>query len=126
MVDEQRRAKRRKCDRRYRAKIETVREFIYEKGYIINSKAVDRVIGSQSLTPTHVSRIEYLMDVLALITLQSAFISTLAQFGLDFFPLFVVDLMHEFELGVWKAVLIHLIRILYTQGTETIAEFDRR
>jgi len=34
--------------------------------------------------------------------------------------------MHEFELGVWKAVLIHLIRILYTQGAGVVAEFDRR
>ena len=24
----------------------------------------------------------------------------------------VVDLMHEFELGIWKALFIHLIRIL--------------
>jgi len=34
--------------------------------------------------------------------------------------------MHEFELGVWKAVFTHLIRILHTQSTEVIAEFDRR
>ena len=126
MVDEQRRAKLRKCDRRYKSKIKTAREIIYDKGYVVNSKAVDRVIGSQSLTPTHVSRIEYLIGLLLLITSQSAFISTLAQFGLDFFALFVVDLMHEFELGVWKAVLTHLIRILYTQGAGIIAEFDRR
>jgi hypothetical protein len=25
----------------------------------------------------------------------------------------VVDLLHEFELGVWKALFNHLIRILY-------------
>ena len=25
----------------------------------------------------------------------------------------VVDLLHEFKLGVWKALLIHLIRILH-------------
>ena len=61
-----------------------------------------------------------------LITLQSAFISALSKFGLDFFSLFVVDLMHEFELGVWKAVFIHLVRILHTQDAEVIAEFDRR
>jgi len=52
----------------------------------------------------------------SLITLQSAFISALSQLGLDFFSLFVVDLMHEFELGVWKGVFTHLIWILYTQG----------
>ena len=58
--------------------------------------------------------------------LQSAFISALFQFGLNFFPLFVVDLMHEFELGVWKAVLTHLVRILHSQDADIIAEFDRR
>ena len=25
----------------------------------------------------------------------------------------VVDMMHEFELGVWKALLTHLLRVLY-------------
>jgi hypothetical protein len=28
------------------------------------------------------------------------------------FSMLVVDLLHEFELGVWKAVFIHLLRIL--------------
>jgi hypothetical protein len=64
--------------------------------------------------------------MLSLITSQSAFISTLSRFNIDFFSLFVIDLMHEFELGVWKAVITHLIRILYTQGVEIVSEFDRR
>lgn len=34
--------------------------------------------------------------------------------------------MHEFELGVWKAVLAHLIRILYARGNEMVGEFDLR
>ena len=25
----------------------------------------------------------------------------------------VVDLLHEFELGVWKALLTHLVRVLH-------------
>jgi hypothetical protein len=29
----------------------------------------------------------------------------------------VVDLLHEFELGVWKALFIHLLRILETVCT---------
>ena len=33
--------------------------------------------------------------------------------------------MHEFELGVWKAVLTHLIRILHTREG-MVAELDRR
>jgi hypothetical protein len=38
----------------------------------------------------------------------------------------VVDLLHEFELGVWKAVLTHLLRILYAKGDNTIQTFNRR
>ena len=40
--------------------------------------------------------------------------------------LFVVDLMHEFELGVFRDFLIHLIRLLFSCGPITIAEFDYR
>jgi hypothetical protein len=40
--------------------------------------------------------------------------------------LFVVDLMHEFELGVFKDFLTHLIRLLFACGPTTITEFDRR
>ncbi|KAF9643157.1 hypothetical protein BDM02DRAFT_3104798 [Thelephora ganbajun] len=108
-VDIQQRAKLRTCDQRYQDKIETTQKIIYENGYVVNSKAVNRVIGSESFTPT-----------------RSAFISALSQFGLNFFSLFVVDLMHKFKLGVWKGVFTHLIQILYTQGAEVIAEFDRR
>lgn len=28
----------------------------------------------------------------------------------------VVDLLHEFELGVWKTLFTHLIRLLYAAG----------
>ena len=41
----------------------------------------------------------------------------------------VVDLLHEFELGVWKALFTHLIRILYAAGhgsDEPVIELDRR
>jgi hypothetical protein len=40
----------------------------------------------------------------------------------------VVDFMHEFELGVWKTLFTHLIRILYAAapGGQLVAEFDER
>jgi hypothetical protein len=40
----------------------------------------------------------------------------------------VVDLMHEFELGVWKATFIHVIRVLYaaSPGGGAVAELNRR
>lgn len=39
-----------------------------------------------------------------------------------------VDFMHEFELGIWKAIFTHLLRLLYTQqdGVNKVAELDRR
>jgi len=47
-------------------------------------------------------------------------------FGFNFFVMLAVDLLHEVELGVWKALFIHLVRILYTQGQNTVNEFNRR
>jgi hypothetical protein len=34
--------------------------------------------------------------------------------------MFVPDLLHEFELGVWKAIFTHLMRILYAAGGDCI------
>ena len=38
----------------------------------------------------------------------------------------VVDLMHEFELGVWKAIFTHLIQMLYAAapGSRLVTELD--
>lgn len=40
----------------------------------------------------------------------------------------VVDFMHEFELGVWKALFTHLVRILYAAAPHArlVAELDER
>ena len=41
----------------------------------------------------------------------------------------VVDLLHEFELGVWKSLFTHLIRLLYAAGKGSdslVAELDAR
>ena len=32
--------------------------------------------------------------------------------------------MHEFEFGVWKGLLSHLVQILYSIGAPTIQEFN--
>jgi hypothetical protein len=37
-----------------------------------------------------------------------------------------VDLMHEVELGVWKAVFIHLLCVLDCQNESLKHELDRR
>jgi hypothetical protein len=41
----------------------------------------------------------------------------------------VVDLLHEFELGVWKTLFTHLIRLLYAAGNGSdkfVVELDNR
>jgi hypothetical protein len=39
----------------------------------------------------------------------------------------VVDLLHKFELGIWKAVLTHLIRVLHaTKEKDRVQIFNRR
>ena len=52
------------------------------------------------------------------------------RLGNDFnlHQMLVVDFMHEFELGVWKNLFTHLIRLLYAQkdGQHLVAELDRR
>jgi len=40
--------------------------------------------------------------------------------------MFVPDLLHEFELGVWKAVFIHLLRILHSCGENKIQTLNSR
>ena len=52
------------------------------------------------------------------------------QIGADFnvSDMLIVDFMHEFELGVWKALFVHLIWILYAAapGGQLVAIVDER
>lgn len=38
----------------------------------------------------------------------------------------VIDFMHEFELGIWRSFVHHLVRILDSLGDDLVQEFDRR
>jgi hypothetical protein len=63
-----------------------------------------------------------------MIYLQNQFINKLGLFGLDPFRMLVVDFMHECELGTWKALFTHLIRLLYALpgGAQLVATLDNR
>lgn len=58
--------------------------------------------------------------------IQSAFSVRLAPFGFNHYSMFVPDILHEFELGVWKATLTHLLRILHAEGRDRIQIFNSR
>lgn len=38
----------------------------------------------------------------------------------------VPDVLHEFELGVWKMVLVHLVRMVVTVGSSAVQTMNHR
>ncbi|THU80935.1 hypothetical protein K435DRAFT_694639 [Dendrothele bispora CBS 962.96] len=91
-------------------KVIRARKLIYKDGQPIGGTYVNNLLKETSSIPT-----------------LNAFVTRL---GDRFNPsrMLAVDLLHEFELGVWKALFTHLVRMLYASpnGTERIAELDRR
>jgi hypothetical protein len=108
--------------------VAVARESIYEKNYAVDSTAVEKLLKKDSLVPTTVCYVFLSLAGISdgeLCLFQNAFSSKLAQFGFCLYPMFVVDLMHKFELSVWKAVFIHLLRILDCQDESLKHELDR-
>jgi hypothetical protein len=46
--------------------------------------------------------------------------------GLNVHSLLTVDLLHEFELGVWKALFTHILRIITAYSAKSLHELDKR
>ncbi|KAF7372464.1 C2H2-type domain-containing protein [Mycena venus] len=93
-------------------KVQQARDAIYKAAFAVTSDWVENILKEYSLVPT-----------------VNAFSELLRPYGAEMFPILVVDLLHEFELGVWKAVFTHIIRVLYAipeRGTEAVIEFNRR
>ncbi|KAJ7115737.1 hypothetical protein C8R44DRAFT_880156 [Mycena epipterygia] len=90
--------------------VRAARRHIYHAAYAIGSDKVNQLLKETSSVPTLNAFIERLGD----------------DFNLH--QMLVVDFMHEFELGVWKNLFTHLIRLLYAQknGQELVAELNRR
>ncbi|KIL59478.1 hypothetical protein M378DRAFT_131528 [Amanita muscaria Koide BX008] len=86
------------------------RKFVYQNGIGVRGKAVEDLLKSSSSNPTF-----------------NAFIERLGP-GFDISRLLVVDFLHEFELGVWKALFTHLIRILHAAASNgrLVTELDGR
>ena len=58
--------------------------------------------------------------------LQNAFSEALLDHGFNFYQMFAIDLLHDFELGVWKSVFKHLIQMLYACGNEKVQTLNER
>ncbi|KAJ4493206.1 hypothetical protein C8R41DRAFT_764823 [Lentinula lateritia] len=89
-------------------KVTTAREYIYRKGYGIRSVYVEGLLKATSSVPT-----------------MNAFVERL---GVDFdiSRMLAPNFMHEFELGVFKALFAHLIRVLYARDSRLIELLDHR
>ncbi|KAG9085029.1 hypothetical protein FRC07_013478, partial [Ceratobasidium sp. 392] len=100
--------KRRKNDYRYSNTIARARNLVYSQGRGVQSKGVEDLLKEESYVPTF-----------------NAF-SRLGGLGFNFFSSLVVDLLHEVEFGVWKALFQHLIRLLHMSGGAAVAAFNQR
>ncbi|KAI0263704.1 hypothetical protein BGY98DRAFT_928452 [Russula aff. rugulosa BPL654] len=90
--------------------VRNARRAIYKLGMPIGGVAVARSLKETSSVPT-----------------SNAFVERLGQ-DFDLSRMLVVDFMHEFELGVWKTLFTHLIRILYAAAPagRLVAILDER
>ncbi|KIJ90122.1 hypothetical protein K443DRAFT_15498 [Laccaria amethystina LaAM-08-1] len=103
----QRKLSARTNDNVYQEKIREAQALIYGKNWAVESAPVQRILKPQSLVPT-----------------LNAFSERFPNFLFNFFEIFHVDFMHEVELGVWRALFLHLLRILDTvAGATDILDF---
>ncbi|KAL6298277.1 hypothetical protein BKA93DRAFT_710038, partial [Sparassis latifolia] len=99
----------RKDDAHRRQTIATARSLIYEGNLQVNCAAVENLLRDKSFVPT-----------------ANAFSDRLSPFGFNMFKMFVVDLMHEWEIGTGRSIFTHLLRILESVDGTLLAELDRR
>ncbi|KAF8067028.1 hypothetical protein FPV67DRAFT_1562486 [Lyophyllum atratum] len=104
----------RKDDHPTRTDIKNARSKIYaDKGYAVGGDVVVEILKKTSLVPIENA-------------FSSRLSSRLSSPGFDVFKMLVVDLLHEWELGVWRALLLQLIRLLHAIDVALVIELDRR
>lgn len=112
-------------DNDLRFKIANARRLIYDEGYTVDSTRLDGMLKARSLVPTHVRHLlcsaYYISNYI-----QNAFSNRLRLLGFNYFDMLVIDLMHEVELGVWKNLFVHLLRIIASVNPNLLHEVDRR
>ncbi|KAI0258587.1 hypothetical protein BC834DRAFT_1045792 [Gloeopeniophorella convolvens] len=88
-------AHRRIDDHPRRHRVELGRKLIFDQGAPLTAKALQELLGCTGAIPT-----------------RNALSEKLSQHGFDYHHIFAPNLLHEFELGVWKGIFAHLIRLL--------------
>ncbi|KAF7317520.1 hypothetical protein MKEN_00838600 [Mycena kentingensis (nom. inval.)] len=96
----------------WRNAVKTAQRKIMEHGAAVDGDPVNRIVplGENSFVPV-----------------KNTFTKITDAGGkFDIFSMFVPDVLHEVELGVFKSILTHLIRILYALDKEKVVAFDAR
>ncbi|KAF7293417.1 hypothetical protein MIND_01118900 [Mycena indigotica] len=111
-------------DHARRQTIEDARRAIFRSGLPVIKGSIDKMLKDKSWVPVRV--ISFLSVLSLLFTRrQNAFTKlNTEKTPFNFYTLFVPDLLHEVELGVAKAIITHLIRMLQT--FKNVDEFDQR
>ncbi|KAJ2935903.1 hypothetical protein H1R20_g1191, partial [Candolleomyces eurysporus] len=101
-------------DDRRRKLVADARKEILENNYAVDGNKVESLLKPQSLVPVD----------------NAFFAPRFLPFVVSILPALVVDILHEFEVGVWKRLFIHLIRLLeafsQASGITLTAELDYR
>ncbi|KAG8958574.1 hypothetical protein FRC03_009004 [Tulasnella sp. 419] len=90
-------------------RVQMAMQRIYSDRRGVNSTAVEGILQPRSEVPV-----------------VNAFSEKLSPLGFNFHRMLVNDFLHEFELGEWKALFTHLIRILYAENPDLVHELDAR
>lgn len=112
-------------DFRRQRSIEEARNLIFKLGVPVSGSRVKAILDKASYVPIRVSSVT-LYIYFTNVRIQSAFSERLAKHGFNMFDMFLVDQLHEFELGAWKAIFTHLMRILHAAGGNAIQDLNKR
>lgn len=113
--------------RRYlKTQIAAARDAIYKLGAPIKGTEPERNLKQFSLVPTLVCSFYFILCKSSSQIYENSFVERLGHLGFSIFPALVVDLLHEFELGVFKAVFKHLLRILHAIDSDALMILNKR
>ncbi|KAF7317483.1 hypothetical protein MKEN_00834600 [Mycena kentingensis (nom. inval.)] len=110
--DLERRKNLRENTQTWRSNVAIARRKIFTKGAAVSGDEVMKNLGKNSFVP-NTNAFTRLND-------------PNSETEHNLFEMFVPDLLHEVELGVFKSVFIHLIRVLYALDKTKVVEFDAR
>jgi hypothetical protein len=105
--------------------VQKAREWIFKSGRAVTSEGIDIYL-KFSMVPIRVMSSLTTYRDHTNIHQQNTFSEALCNQGFNFYQMFAVDLLHDFELGVWKGVFAHLIRILYACGEGNVHVLNER